>query len=345
MVRITFARSTMVNFTVLGDVTASWDEDAAILKPQQKLLLARLVYAGGKRVSRPDLMRALSLRGRPELPDGGLRRVAAELRKALKLVMPDEDPVPSGDQGYRLVLEEQQADMFRFRAKRDEALLRTGPEGVTLMRAALKEWGQAEAGLFGRCALRGFPGDWAARTRAELEDEHRRAVIYCLSEQFDAASYREVLVECNGRATDDDQEQMSRAGPQLQVTLLDLDFIELWMRAAHRCGQPTQAEDIGQRALAAAERVDKQADFALKRLVARVTEEETSDEANTKPRASTRKGREAVSESDTTINFYNEGAEIEHQTGKHVGSINYYASPEKAEENSRADDDEAADGE
>ncbi|MGD0244150.1 MAG: hypothetical protein ABSB59_28045 [Streptosporangiaceae bacterium] len=333
----------MVNFTVLGDVTASWDEDAATLQPQQKHLLARLVYAGGRRVPRPDLMRALSLRGRPDLPDGGLRRVAAELRKALKPVMPDQDPVPSGDQGYRLVLQEQQADMFRFRAKRDEALLTAGPAGVTLMRAALKEWGSAEVGLFGRCALRGFSGDWAARTRAELEDEHRRAVIYCLRQQFDAGHYREVLVECHGRATEDDQEQLSRTGPQLQVTLLDLDFIELWMRAAHRCGQPTEAEDIGQRALGAAERFDKQADFALKRLVERVREEETSDAANTRPRASARKDRGAVSETGSTFNFYNDGATIQSLTGQ-VGTVNYYARPEQAGENSRADNDEAADG-
>jgi hypothetical protein len=345
MVGIRFARSTMVNFTVLGEVAARWDDEAANLKPQHKLLLARLVYAGGKRVERLDLMRALSLSGRLDLPDGGLKRVAAELRKALKSVMPDEDPVPSGDRGYRLMLEEQQADVFRFRAKRDEALLSTGLEGVTLMRAALKEWDSAAVGLFGRCALRGLPGEWAARTRAELEGEYRRAVIYCLRQELDAGKHHEVLVECERRAAAD-QEQMSREGRQSQVTLLDEDFLELWMSAAFRCGQATRAAEIGQWALDAAARFDKSADFKVKRLAEEVRSEESRNEAATGPRASTRRDRRAVSEPGTTItsNYYNQGATIEFQIG-HVGSIHKHASPEKTGSNSWTDDNDPTDEE
>jgi hypothetical protein len=345
MVGIKFARSTMINFTVLGEVAARWDDEAANLKPQRKLLLARLVYAGGKRVDRLDLMRALGLVGRLDLPDGGLKRVAAELRKALKAVMPDEDPVPSGDRGYRLAFEEQQADVFRFRAKRDEALLRSGPEGVTLMRAALNEWGSGSTGLFGRCALRGFPGEWAARTRAGLEDEHRHAVIYCLQQQFDEGSYEEVLVECERRAAAD-QEQMSREGRQSQVTLLDEDFLELWMRAACRCGRATRAAQIEQQALEAAERFDKSADFMVKRLAEKVRREEGGGEASTGPRASARRDRKPVSEPGVTVHHYhNQGATIPFQTGQHFGSNNYYASPEKSGENSRAEDYDPADDE
>jgi hypothetical protein len=343
MESIKFARSTMVNFTVLGEITASWDDEVAVLKPQHKRLLARLVYAGGKRVERSDLMRALALTGRVDLPDGGLKRVAAELRSALKSVMPDENPVPSGDRGYRLVLQEQQADVFRFRAKRDEALLSTGPQSVTLMKAALNEWGSEAAGLFGRCALRGLPGEWAARTRAGLEDEHRRAVIYYLWQEFDAGHYREVLLDCDRRAMAD-QEQLSREGRQSQVALLDEDFLELWMRAACRCGQPARAAQIGQQALEAAERFDKSADFKVKRLVDRVRSEEGRDEASTGRRASSRRDREAVSEPSSTQHFHNEGAEIGIQIG-HLGSFYNNARPGKSGENSRADDHDPAEDE
>lgn len=337
----------MVNFTVLGEITASWDDEVANLATQQKLLLARLVYEGGRRVERVDLMRTLSLSGQLNNPDGGLRRVVAELRKALKSVMPDEDPIPSGDRGYRLMLEEQQADVFRFRAKRDEAQRSTGLDGARLMRAALKEWDSAAAGLFGGCALRGLPGGWAARTRAGLEDEYRRAVIYCLRQEFDAGRYNEVLVECE-RLAAADQDQLSREGPQTQVTLLDENFLELWMRAASRCGEATRVTEIGQLALEAAERFDKSADFKLKRLEERVRREENRDQASagrTTPRAAARKDQKAVSEPGGTFNFNNDGATIHSQTGQHVGDINYYASPWESGENSQADDDEAAEDE
>ena len=136
MVGIQFARSTVVNFTILGPVTASWEGEGTQLAPQQQLLLARLIYAGGKRVDQHDLMSVLSLR------DAGLRRVVTELRSHLRRVMPVADPIPNEDHGYRLVLDEQQVDVFRFRAKRDTALRVPGGAGVRLMREALGEWGR-----------------------------------------------------------------------------------------------------------------------------------------------------------------------------------------------------------
>jgi hypothetical protein len=313
MVGIQFARSTVVNVTILGPVTASWDDEKADLAPQHQLLLARLVYAGGKRVDQRDLMSVLTL------SDAGLRRVIAELRSHLKVVMPVTNPIPNENHGYRLVIDEQQADVFRFRAKRDEALLVPGAAGVRLMREALREWGPDSAGLFGDCALMGLSGHWADTTRFQLGSDHRHAVIGCLQQEFDDGLYPQVLAECERRGAG--QERPARGGHRPQVALLDEEFVELWMRAAWRCGRPARAEEIGQWALEAVGRLDKPADFEVRRLLERVRAEEAP--ARRRPPAPAPAAAEpaASGASGSTFNFNNAGATIGQQVGVLHGSV------------------------
>lgn len=324
MVGIQFARSTVVNFTILGPVTASWDDEAANLAPQQQLLLARLVYAGGKRVEQHDLMSVLSLR------DAGLRRVVTELRSHLKGVMPVADPIPNENHGYRLVLEEQQADVFRFRVKRDEALRVPGARGVQLMRAALHEWGPDSAGLYGDCALTGLTGHWAAAARTGLGSEHRHAVVWCLQQEMNDGLHHEVLAECERRGAI--QERPTAGGHRPQVALLDEGFVELWMRAACRCGQSARAEEVGQWASDAAGRHDKSADFKVRRLMERVRAEERPggtdfgvepESGSRRPAVSAPTAEEpaAMSDSGSTFNFNNAGATIGQQVGVLHGPV------------------------
>jgi hypothetical protein len=331
MVGIQSARSTVVNFTILGPVTASWDDEAAALAPQQQLLLARLVYAGGKRVDRHDLMKVLSLSGRLDLPDGGLKRVVAELRARLKSVMPDDDPIPSVDRGYRLLLDEQQADIFRFRTQYDEALVRSGEEGVTLMRAALEEWAPDATGLFGGCALQGLPGNWAAITRYRLASEHRRAIMHCLQLEMSNGRHGEVLAECERRG-EASQAGVAPSGHKAQVALLDEEFLELWLRAAYRCGQPVRAREIGQWALEAATCHDKSADPRVRRLIEHVAAEESHERPAFRPGTATANQRPAIStpttedpaampDSGNVFNFNNAGATIGQQVGVLHGPI------------------------
>jgi hypothetical protein len=331
MVRIEFARGTMVNFTVLGEVTAAWDDEVADLRPQQQLLLARLICAGGARVGRDDLMSTLSLGFQRNLPDGGLKRVVAELRKNLRSVMPDEDPIPSEDRGYRLVLAQQQADVFRFRAKSEAARRSTGMEGVKLMRAALAEWAPDATGLFGGCALKGLGSSWATRTSAVLGGEYRHAVVYCLRQELDAGKHQQVLVECERRGLAD-QEQKNRAGSQSQAPLLDEEFLELWIRAAYLCGQAARAVEVGQWATAAAARFDKAAEFKIRRLVDRLRDEECSSSSTTAgPSGTGRKDRKTMGDPAGTSNHWdNRGARIGIQIGQSYGSIHYHPSSESA---------------
>ena len=330
----------MVNFTILGPVSASWDDETVALAPQQQLLLARLVYAGGKRVDRYDLMRVLSLSSRLDLPDGGLKRVVAELRAHLKSVMPDDDPIPSVDRGYRLPLDEQQVDLFRFRAKYNEAVCRPGEESVRLMRGALGEWAPDATGLFGDCALQGLAGNWAATTRYQLESEYRRAIIHCLQLEMRDGQHREVLAECERRG-EAGQAGAAPSGPKPQIALLDEEFLELWLRAAYRCGQPARAREIGQWALEAAACHDKSADPKVRRLTEHVAAEESDGRnafgagtatAYRRPAISTPTTEEpaVMPNSGNISNFNNAGATIGQQIGTLSGSIiNNYGSTQR----------------
>jgi DNA-binding SARP family transcriptional activator len=331
MVGIQFARSTVVNFTILGPVTASWDEEAASLAPQHQQLLARLVYAGGNRVDQDELIRVLSLSRRPDNADGGLKRVVAELRARLKSVMPDDDPIPNVDHGYRLLLEERQADIFRFRAQYDEAFGRPSGEGVRLMRRALGEWAPDAAGLYGGCALRGLDGHWAASTRHRLGDEYRRAVIYCLQQEMNDGRHREVLAECERRG-EAGPADVPAGGHKPQVALLDEEFIEVWLRAAYRCGLPVRAREVGQQALETAARLDLSADFWVRRLVERVAAEESRGSTPFPAPTATESQRPAMSapaapeptampSSGSGFTFNNPGATIGQQIGTLTGSI------------------------
>jgi hypothetical protein len=327
MVGIQFARSTVVNFTILGTVTANWDDERTQLAPQHQLLLARLIYAGGKRVEQHDLISVLSLR------DAGLRRVITELRSQLRSVMPVADPIPNEDHGYRLVLNQQQVDVFRFRAKRDAALRVPGGAGVRLMREALDEWGPDSAGLYGDCALTGLSGRWADETRFELGGEHGHAVVWCLRQEMQDGRHYDVLAECEQRGVS--QERPTPGGHRPRAALLDEGFVELWMRAACRCGQPARADEIGRWALESAGRLDKSAEVKLRPLVERVRAEENPGGTAFPSEPATVRRRPAVSapiveepvargDSGSTFNFNNAGAEIGTQIGAHHGSIINY---------------------
>lgn len=341
MVGIAFARSPVVNFTILGPVTASWDDDAVLLAPQQQLLLARLVYAGGIRVERSELMSVLALSAQLGNVDGGLKRVVAELRAHLKSVMPDDDPVPNAGRGYRLLLDKRQADLFRFRAQRDEALAVPSQEGVRLMRRALGEWAPDATGLFGGCALEGLTGSWAASTRYRLGDEYRRAIIHCLQQEMSDGQHREVLAECE-RHGEADKAGTAPGGHKPQVALLDEQFLEVWLRAAYRCGHPARAREVGQQALEAAARLGGSADFEVRRVAERVAGEESAGSTAFPAAASTAAAvsRPAAQEpaakpgSASTFTFNNAGATIGQQVGALTGSIiNDYRSarPKQAE--------------
>jgi DNA-binding SARP family transcriptional activator len=231
----------VTRFEILGRVAARQDDRAADLPPQQQLLLAVLVIAGGAVVGRRRLEEAL-WGAREPYPEHGVEKAAYELRRALRRASPEDDPVPAGDGGYRLLVTPEQADVLRFRAKTDAATHASGPESLERMREALREWGPGATGLHGGEPLLGLAGQWADNTRHKLRTDYRKAVLHCLAQGTSLQDYDFVLRQCE-QLNDDVK------------ALLDEEFTGLWMRAADAAGYPAKAREIYQRAAEAAARV------------------------------------------------------------------------------------------
>jgi DNA-binding SARP family transcriptional activator len=223
----------MINYTVLGQVTACRGSWTAVLSPQQQQLLAVLVMARGAHVPRAGLVRALWDEEDP--PEGGLKRVVSELRTQLREGLPDGDLLSAWGDTYLLPLTEQQADVLRFRSKIDQADRATGRDATRLMREALREWGEDATGLFGGQPLTGLRGRWADSTREKLRAEYRDARFHCLRQDFDDHLYDRVARECRQLANEPD-------------ALHDERFLELWMIATYCAGRRTEASQIYRRA-------------------------------------------------------------------------------------------------
>jgi DNA-binding SARP family transcriptional activator len=238
----------VTRFEILSGVAARQGDWVADLSRQQQHLLVVLVMAGGAVVSRERLEEVL-WDFRTPYPEHGVERVASELRRELRQASPEGDPVPACDGGYRLPVTREQADVLRFRSMCAEARRAHGAESLGLMRRALREWGPKAAGLHGGHPLCGLRGQWADSTRHALRTEYRDAVIHCLEHGMNDHDYKSVSGECQQRATD----------PQ---SLLDGEFVELWMRAAAQAGNPARAYEIYRRAEAAAARAGVQLGFS-----------------------------------------------------------------------------------
>lgn len=243
----------MISFEVLGEVAARQDAWSAGLSRQQQHLLAALVLGKGAPVGRERLEEIL-WDSRTPYPEGGIKRVAAEVRGELRRASPEPDPLPSCPGGYRLVLAPEQADVLRFRATAAEACRASGPASGELMRRALREWGPDAVGLHGGHPLRGLPGQWADSTRHLLRTEYRDAVLYCLTHDMNRHGYGAVLRECEQRAADDPQ------------ALRDEEFIEIWMRAAAGSGDSARAHQAFRRAATAADRAGEPLSVRLRQL-------------------------------------------------------------------------------
>lgn len=223
----------MLNFEVLGRVTAWRDGWVADLTTKQQHLVAVLALAGGRPVARTRLEDILW--GERGEPGTSLNRVAAEVRRQLRPAFDGPDPVPGDGAGYRLVTGEDQVDALRFRARTRAADQADGPQAAGLLRDALAEWGEPVGGLYGGEPLSGLPGQWADNIRAKLRAEYRDARLQCLRQQMREARFELTLDQC---------EQLAD-GPE---ALVDEPFVELWMLAAHHCGQRARAAQVFRRA-------------------------------------------------------------------------------------------------
>jgi DNA-binding SARP family transcriptional activator len=226
----------VIDYRILGPVTARQDGWTAELTPQQQLLLAVLVMERGRAVPRQSLIRILwdeddRLDDPPERP---LKQVVAGLRARLRTApgrQLADDLLPITGDTYRLRLNPAQADALRFRARLDEARRADGRAAISLLQAALQEWGDDAAGLYGGQPLTGLTGRWADSIRHELRQDYRDARCRCLQQDFDDHRYDEVATECRWLANE-------------PGALQDEKFLALWMIAAYRSGHRSDAERV-----------------------------------------------------------------------------------------------------
>jgi DNA-binding SARP family transcriptional activator len=262
---------TVTRFEILGRVAARQDDWAADLPPQQQLLLAVLVMAGGATVGRKRLEEALWDAMEP-YPEHGVEKAAYELRRALRRASPDGDPVPAGDGGYRLLVMPEQADVLRFYAHKNAARPKSGQEALEELQKALQAWGGlGRAGLHGGDLLldlhgKDLRGQWADNTRHTLRTEYRKAVLCYLKQGMSLQAYDFVLDQC---------EQISPADPK---ALLDEEFTGLWMRAAACTGDLARAHTIFARATDVATRGGQQPANSLRLIDERLRADPTSAE-------------------------------------------------------------------
>jgi DNA-binding SARP family transcriptional activator len=314
----------VINYAILGPVTACQGPWVAALSPQQQLMLAVLVMERGAPVPRASLSRVLwDEKDGP--PEGGLRRVVSELRTQLRKALPDGDPLPAMGDTYRLLLNEQQADVLRFRSKVDAARRSAGREATRLMQEALQEWGNNASGLFGGQPLTGLQGRWAESTREKLRAEYRDARLHFLMQDFEEHLYGRVVWECRQLANEPD-------------ALHDERFLELWMIATYRAGRRTEVEQIYQRAMDSAKtHLGWELSGRLRRLAEIIRDEDQSKlngPGDLLELASVTASHTAISQeksmSEADVTFNNSKSKVGMQAGTATGpfTINMGADPD-----------------
>jgi DNA-binding SARP family transcriptional activator len=306
----------VINYTVLGPVTARDGEWKASLLPQHRLLLARLVVAAGKPVPRAELAEMLWEQDEKGPPDHALTRVVHELRKQLR-DGPDDDPVPVRGDAYYLQLKEQQADVLRFRAKVRASRGKPEPEATRLLREASSEWGEG-GGLSGGLPIDGLAGTWAVNTQRSLRQEYRDVRLACLKHDLVHRGHGRVAEECLRLSIDTEA---------LHCEL----FVEYWMIATYRVGDRLGALGIYERAAAV---VQANLGISLSRRLHRLAEviqaEDPSLDGPEDPLAwatstsndsRTRERRVSEDKSTSTINNY-PGTSVNNQFG-HVQNVTF----------------------
>jgi DNA-binding SARP family transcriptional activator len=325
----------MISYEILGKVTARQGGQPLAMRPLQQLLLARLLCAKGAAVTQRQLADALW--GKGTRYEDRLKSAIYDLRKALAT---ENIVIHSGD-AYQLTLDSQQVDAFRFAAKVEQASRIVGAQAPQLTQAALAEWPRA-SGLFGGYPLQGLEGDWARGMRKKLRAQYRDVVIGSLRREADAEDWEPLLRHC-GELAAQEPEDADRKDPQ--DALADLGFIELWLRAAYRSGQPGLAEQVLGQAAETRPPASERVAAELTRLARRIADEATHPAAApARPaRAARTSNRRTVSE--PAINFNNQsGSVVNGQIGIVHGDVTIGAEPGASVQVSPEADGEAESG-
>lgn len=163
-----------MEFRLLGPVEVRVAGRRYDLPPTEGCLLACLAAAPGRLISSEGLIERLWGANPPPGAHGTLQAHASRLRRKLREAAGgDEGPMPRAERGYVLQVDEETVDLHRFYDLRAKGRAMTDSGDHT---EAARLFREAEA-LWRGEPLAGLPGDWAARRRTALEEEHKAVTL------------------------------------------------------------------------------------------------------------------------------------------------------------------------
>jgi DNA-binding SARP family transcriptional activator/tetratricopeptide (TPR) repeat protein len=164
----------LVEFRVLGEVElVTGGQSRSLGSPKERCVLAVLLLSAGRPVSADLLEDCLWADRAPNGARATLQTYVSRLRGRLRDAGAGQARLDHGAGGYRLEVDREQIDLFRFdrlcRQAREAAGGGDDESAAALFREAESLW-QGEA-------LAGLPGEWLAAARANLEERRLAATL------------------------------------------------------------------------------------------------------------------------------------------------------------------------
>lgn len=218
-----------MEFRILGPVelwSAGQRCDLGSLK--ERLILAALLLTPGTQVSAEVLIDRVWDDGAPAKARDNLFAYISRIRRRLRHAVGELAKLHGRSGGYVLDIDPERVDLHVFRLQwgQARAIARSGDgeQAVLLLRQAEKLWrGTPFAGL---------PGDWAARVREGLDEEHRAAIAERTGLELSLGKHSEILGEL--------QSLLARYP-------LDETLVAQRMTALYRVGRQSDALDLYRR--------------------------------------------------------------------------------------------------
>lgn len=187
-----------MEFRLLGPVEAYVDGHSVDLGDRKhRLLLALLLYEEGRPVSTDWLIDRI-WDELPEAPRQGFYKYRSQLRGYLNQAEPGAGDLIEGRGSYRMRVDRNAVDLYRFRDLSAEAQRLAGhddKEAVRLFREALRQWSKEVVSPRGGEPLGDLTGRWVEGKRPALQEEYRNTLLACLEAELRLGRHSQLIPE------------------------------------------------------------------------------------------------------------------------------------------------------